>query len=1313
MVNPSHDNILTVTTNLDENDGGFGGSGLSLRDALIYAHNNNQHSFRIQLQAGATYNLTQEGSREQFGLTGDLDIFGNRNITIETINGDEKAIINAGTLIDKDSVFHVRQGSTLTLDNITVTGGQQVDSLGLDGKGGGIFISGESSVTLIDSLLTQNTAVYGGGVAISSGNLQLENSSISGNTALEDGGGIYAKEEGLREITLDFDHSAISDNTANGEGGGIYSQGGVVIDIQAGSFENNTSTGGFFAGGGAIFAQGENSDRAQVTISDNSLFQENVADNANLGGGAIYGEIADIIINQARFVDNRLTGDKKASGAAIYATDYSDLNINEALFDTNINETPSGSGGAIVANNQTNATITYSLFSRNLADYGGAVSTRGNVEINNVLFQQNQARVFGGAASINLGGDNNSPHTATILNSDFVQNKSQGNGGAVRLRGSKDNRSEWQTVNFINNEATGTNNVAQTEGHGGAIAVYGGDHHLEDVTISDNIAKEKGGGIYFEAFNNATSIDISKSEISRNQGEDGGGIYGQSNRENSADLTFEQVNLKHNTAEHIGGGVRLIDGIDVLIKESQVVNNMAGIGGGGGSFEGVTLDVLKSQFLHNQANHEGGGIRMSAPRFLLANKSPGVLNLAHSLISGNTTRFGKGGGLLLDPSTESQISNSVITRNSAAINGAALYVAASFELLPAAKVDLLGNTIAYNVAHSNNNGTENISVYVAPGNPNAMRIPTEDGELRAYNNIFAHTVIGEENNPTGFDLGGAIPVALENNLIQNPQSVLGLSTSNIVGVDPLFQETNEDGVYALTSSSVAINTGDESFLPPDTWDLDNDGDTLELIELDYLLNPRVIGDFLDLGALEFQTVNNSPTDLVLNNTNIDKNQPINTTVGTFTTSDPDIGETFTYNLVTGEGDTHNNLFTIIGNSLKTNTIFNYESQNSYSIRVQTTDSDHNIYSEAFTINVNDLIDELMININGATVNNSLERYGDDSVFNGNRLPQDTDDAVITYLDNGNEVKLENNAWKRLHLGNYTVTENTVLSFEFLSTDEGEINGIGLDNDDNIFDDPNTANDESQQLFQLYGSQSFGEQAFNNYNEGDGWKTYTIDVGNYYTGDYQYLVFSNDQDGNNNQGSSSQFRNIFLEEVTPPPTTEQLTVTVNGMIVSNVLERYGDASVFNGNPVPQDTDEALVTYLNNGNEVQLENNTWKSLDITGYTVTDNTSLSFQFRSDEEAEIQGIGFDNDDDLFNNTNTIFQLYGTQTFANQAFNDYEGLNDVQAVDGWKDYSINLGQYFTGEYDRLVFVNDNDTVDNLGGAAQFRNIVLSEIGSF
>ncbi|EAZ90959.1 Ig-like domain-containing protein [Crocosphaera chwakensis] len=347
--------------------------------------------------------------------------------------------------------------------------------------------------------------------------------------------------------------------------------------------------------------------------------------------------------------------------------------------------------------------------------------------------------------------------------------------------------------------------------------------------------------------------------------------------------------------------------------------------------------------------------------------------------------------------------------------------------------------------------------------------------------------------------------------------------------------------------------------------------------------------------------------------------------------------------------------------------------------------------------------QLNLTINGTNQSKSLQTYGDASVLNGNNLPQDTPEATVTYLDNGNQVEVENNAWKSWDLGNYNITSDTVLTFEFRSDSEGEIQGIGFDNNDNVFDNTNT-------LFQLFGTQSFGNQTFNNYNTVEGWKSYTINVGDFLTGTYNRLVFMNDNDTPNNLGSSSQFRNLILSENTPPPPTNQLNLTINGTTISKSLQTYGDASVLNGNNLPQDTSEATVTYLDHGNQVKVENNAWKSWDLGNYNITANTRLSFQFRSVDEGEIQGIGFDNDDDLFNNTNTLFQLYGTQTFANQAFNDYQGLNDSQAVNGWKDYSINLGQYFTGNFDRLVFMNDNDTINNLGSSSQFRNLVLSEV---
>ncbi len=97
--------------------------------------------------------------------------------------------------------------------------------------------------------------------------------------------------------------------------------------------------------------------------------------------------------------------------------------------------------------------------------------------------------------------------------------------------------------------------------------------------------------------------------------------------------------------------------------------------------------------------------------------------------------------------------------------------------------------------------------------------------------------------------------------------------------------------------------------------------------------------------------NRAPTDLTLSPTSVPENQPIGTTVGTFSTVDPDAGDTFTYTLVTGVGSTDNGLFTISGNALKTAAVFDFETQSTYSIRVRTTDAGGLFIGRVFTITV--------------------------------------------------------------------------------------------------------------------------------------------------------------------------------------------------------------------------------------------------------------------------------------------------------------------------------------------------------------------------
>ncbi|MBF9220547.1 IPT/TIG domain-containing protein [Hymenobacter ruricola] len=98
--------------------------------------------------------------------------------------------------------------------------------------------------------------------------------------------------------------------------------------------------------------------------------------------------------------------------------------------------------------------------------------------------------------------------------------------------------------------------------------------------------------------------------------------------------------------------------------------------------------------------------------------------------------------------------------------------------------------------------------------------------------------------------------------------------------------------------------------------------------------------------------NAAPTDLSLSNASAAENQPLNTTVGTFSSNDPNAGNTFTYTFAVGGAD--NGSFNISGNALTTNGVFDYETKNSYSVKIRTTDQGGLFYEETFTIGVTDV-----------------------------------------------------------------------------------------------------------------------------------------------------------------------------------------------------------------------------------------------------------------------------------------------------------------------------------------------------------------------
>lgn len=85
----------------------------------------------------------------------------------------------------------------------------------------------------------------------------------------------------------------------------------------------------------------------------------------------------------------------------------------------------------------------------------------------------------------------------------------------------------------------------------------------------------------------------------------------------------------------------------------------------------------------------------------------------------------------------------------------------------------------------------------------------------------------------------------------------------------------------------------------------------------------------------------------------------------------------------------------------------------------------------------------------------------------------------------------------------SILPNTFLEFDFKSTTQGEVHGVGFDTDQFA---------DSSKTFKLYGSQIFGLTAFNDYAaSAPEWKHYVIPVGQYYTGQMLYLFFANDHD----------------------------------------------------------------------------------------------------------------------------------------------------------------------------------------------------------
>jgi CSLREA domain-containing protein len=281
-------------------------AGCTLRAAIQEANATPGGNAEIMLPAGL-YTLTLAGSSENAAATGDLDI--TKSVTI-TGAGAGQTIIDGNSL---DRVLDIRTvGIVVQISGVTIRNGAAEESSGFDNGGGIRILAGQVSIS--GSVITQNSASagsfnVGGGIYIEGqSSLTVSNTTVSNNSA-DQGGGIYADLD--VSGTVNINGSTINNNTALttgfGAGGGIYIQFGGNVSITNSTISGNGLEEGLQGGG--IYIQGGSLSLKSVTISGNK---------AQSGAGSgIDDEGASGITSQNTIFDNGPAGHNCAGNSLV------------------------------------------------------------------------------------------------------------------------------------------------------------------------------------------------------------------------------------------------------------------------------------------------------------------------------------------------------------------------------------------------------------------------------------------------------------------------------------------------------------------------------------------------------------------------------------------------------------------------------------------------------------------------------------------------------------------------------------------------------------------------------------------------------------------------------------------------------------------------------------------------------------------------------------------------------------------------------------------------------------------------------------
>ena len=402
----------------------------------------------------------------------------NKSLTLNlggfTLSGDAEAAV---VTISGDK-------TQVTVQNGTVTGGRNPQN-------GGGFAIDSAVVQLEDLTITGNEAVGGngngevggGGIYASHADVSMRIVTVSENSVTgssSDGGGILVR---YGSLTMDGCH--VEDNTAPDCGGGMILRHSVLNAAKS-FFENNTAKfgAGIYFGDTPNEAEEGCSGEHNHLITDSTISGNTVLDPENgIGGGMYVGTTSNLTLRNSKLLNNdgatqggaivaysagtieldgvSISENKAQSGAGILALCTAVCNtdirlLNGTAIDAN---TATGYGGGIYANaiaKELNVTVTNSSVSGNTAAGGAGIFTykSGSAVINVDL--QSGAVMHNNNAVTNMGGAIYAYNDANIniaANSAVYNNTAAGYGGAIYASASNVNIAAKSAV-YNNTAAT-------------------------------------------------------------------------------------------------------------------------------------------------------------------------------------------------------------------------------------------------------------------------------------------------------------------------------------------------------------------------------------------------------------------------------------------------------------------------------------------------------------------------------------------------------------------------------------------------------------------------------------------------------------------------------------------------------------------------------------------------------------------------------------------------------------------------------------------------------------------------------------------